>query len=94
MSSGTSSATHRLGTAAYVTEGAVYGLLGYFLVQFAITYDPSRARGIDAALREVSQQSWGQVVLALVAVGLAAYALFAFVESRYRRVGSSATGTT
>lgn len=41
------------------------------------------------------QQSWGQVVLVLVlvALGLLAYALFMFLEARYRDVGSSATGT-
>lgn len=93
MSSGMRSATHKLGTAAYVTKGAIYALFGFFLVQAAVTYDPDKARGLDAALREIAQQSWGQVVLALIALGLAAYAVFAFIESRYRRVGSSATGT-
>lgn len=94
MSSGMRSATHKIGTAAYVTKGAIYALLGFFLLQSALTYDPGKARGLDAALGEVSQQSWGRVVLALVALGLTAYAVFAFIESRYRRVGSSATGTT
>lgn len=94
MSAGMRSATHKLGTAAYVTKGAVYALLGYFLLQSALTYDPDNARGLDAALQEVAQQPWGQVVLALVALGLAAYALFCFIESRYRRVGSSATGNS
>ncbi len=93
MSSGMRSATHKLGTAAYVTKGAILALFGYFFVQSALTYDPSAARGLDAALAEVAQQSWGQIVLVLVALGLAAYALFTFIEARYRRVGSSATGT-
>jgi hypothetical protein len=34
------------------------------------------------------------VVLTLVAIGLLCYGAFAFVESRYRRIGSSASGTT
>ena len=41
----------------------------------------------------MAQESWGQVALALIAVGLLAYAAFAFLESRYRRVGVSAAGT-
>lgn len=93
MSSGVRSATHKIGTAAYVTKGATLALLGYFFLQSALTYDPKQARGLDAALQEISQQSWGQVVLTLVALGLLAYGVFAFLESRYRRVGSSATGT-
>lgn len=94
MSSGVRSATTKLGTAAYVTKGAILALVGYFFVQAAVTYDPEEAKGLDAALREVAQQSWGQVVLVLIAIGLLAYAVFAFVESRYRKVGSSASGTT
>ncbi len=93
LSSGSSTAVTRLGTVAYVTKGAVLALVGYFFLQAAVTYDPDQARGLDAALREVSQQSGGRVALVLVAIGLLAYALFAFVESRYRKVGSSATGT-
>lgn len=93
MSAGMRTAVTRIGTAAYATKGAVLALVGYFFVMSAVTYDPNEAKGLDAALGEIAQQSWGRVVLALVALGLLAYAVFAFVESRYRRVGSSATGT-
>ena len=93
MSSSIRKATTRLGTAAYVTKGAILALVGYFFVQAAVTYDPQEARGLDAALREVAQQSWGQVALIAIAIGLLAYAGFAFLESRYRKVGSSASGT-
>ena len=87
-------ATTRLGTVAYLTKGAVVALLGWFFLQSAVTYDPQQARGMDAALQEIAGQTWGRAVLTLVAAGLLAYGAFAFVESRYRRVGSSATGTT
>ena len=94
MSSGTRSAVEKLGTAAYVTKGAILALVGYFFLQSAISYDPAEAKGLDAALQEVAAETWGQAVLTLVAIGLLAYGVFAFVESRYRRVGSSASGTT
>lgn len=93
MSSGTRSATTKLGTAAYVTKGAILALLGYFFLQSALTYDPQQAKGLDAALHEIAGRTWGQVVLTLVALGLLAYGAFALLESRYRRVGSSASGT-
>lgn len=93
MSQSTRKATNGIGTAAYVTKGAIFALVGYFLVQSALTYNPQEAKGLDAALAEISQQPWGQVVLVLVAIGLLAYSLFAFLESRYRKVGSSASGT-
>lgn len=93
MSPAVRSAAGKLGTAAYVTKGVILALVGYFFVQAAVTYDPDEARGLDAALREVSQQPWGRVVLVLIAAGLLAYGVFSFVEARYRKVGSSASGT-
>ena len=93
MSSGLRSAVEKLGTAAYLTKGAILALLGWFFLQSAITYDPQQAKGLDAALQEIAGETWGQVVLTLVAIGLLAYGVFAFVEARYRRVGSSASGT-
>jgi hypothetical protein len=93
MSPGMRSATPKIGTAAYVTKGAVLALLGWFFLQSAISYDAQQAKGLDAALQQVAGETWGQVVLTLVALGLLAYGVFAFVESRYRRVGSSASGT-
>jgi hypothetical protein len=94
MSSGLRSAVEKLGTAAYVTKGAILALLGWFFLQSAVTYDPDEAKGMDAALQEIAGETWGQVVLTLVALGLLCYGAFAFVESRYRRIGSSASGTT
>ncbi len=93
MSAGMRSAVEKLGTAAYLTKGAILALVGYFFLQSAITYDPDEAKGLDAALQEIAGETWGQVVLTLVAIGLLAYGVFAFVEARYRRVGSSASGT-
>lgn len=94
MSAGMRSAVEKLGTAAYVTKGAILALVGWFFLRSAVTYDPDEAKGLDAALQEIAGQTWGQVVLTFVAVGLLAYGVFAFVESRYRRIGSSASGTT
>jgi hypothetical protein len=94
MPSGLRSAVEKLGTAAYVTKGAILALVGWFFLQSAITFDPDEAKGLDAALQEIAAETWGQLVLTMVAIGLLAYGVFAFVESRYRRVGSSASGTT
>lgn len=82
----------RLGVAAYATKGVVFVLVGWFLVQAAITYDASAARGLDGTLRAVAGAAWGKALLIAIAVGLAAYGLFCEVEARYRRVGVSATG--
>ena len=82
-----------VGVAAYVTKGLIFALLGWFLLQAAITYDSQKAVGLDGALREVAQADWGKALLLAVAVGLLAYAIFCALEARYRKVGVSAGGT-
>jgi hypothetical protein len=44
------------------------------------------ARGLDGALLELAQQSYGRFLLGAVAVGLLAYAFYCFVQARYRRI--------
>ena len=83
----------RVGVAAYVTKGLILALLGWFLLQAAITYDSQQAVGLDGALHRVAQAEWGKALLLAVALGLLAYALFCALEARYRKVGVSAGGT-
>ena len=94
MSGGVRAWAERIGVVAYVTKGAIFLLFAWFLVQSAVTHDPSdAATGLDGALRRVSDATWGTVLLAAIAVGLFAYGAFCEIEARYRRVGASATGT-
>lgn len=60
--------------------------IGIFFIVAAATYDANRARGLDGELQLLSRHSWGQAVLALVALGLADFAAYAFIEARFRRV--------
>lgn len=85
--------SERVGVAAYVTKGLIIALLGWFLLQAAISYDSQKAVGLDGALHRVAQADWGKALLLAVAVGLLAYALFCALEARYRKVGVSAGGT-
>ena len=93
MSASLRSWSERIGVAAYVTKGLILALLGWFLLQAAITYDPQKAVGLDGALHRVAQAGWGKALLLAVAVGLLAYGLFCALEARYRKVGVSAGGT-
>lgn len=85
--------SERIGVAAYVTKGLIFALLGWFLLQAAITYDASEAVGLDGALQRVAGEAWGRAVLLAVSAGLLAYAIFCAIEARYRQVGVSAGGT-
>jgi Domain of Unknown Function (DUF1206) len=80
------SAATAVGVLGHLARFVVFGLVGLFLFRAAWKFDPKEARGLDGALLEVSQQPYGGLLLAAVAVGLLAYAAHCFVEARYRRI--------
>jgi hypothetical protein len=75
-----------LGVAGYAAKGVAYGIAGGLLVVAAATFDASKARGLDAALRTLAAAPYGRVLLAVVAAGIAAFGVFCFLQARYRRV--------
>jgi hypothetical protein len=75
-----------VGFAGHVARGIVFALIALFLLRAAWEFDPKEARGLDGALLEVAQAPWGGLLLAGVAAGLLCYALYCFVQARYRRV--------
>jgi hypothetical protein len=86
MSLRTRTLSRRLGVAGYSAKGIAYGITGVLVVTAAVTYNPNQARGLDAALHTLRQQSYGTFLLALVALGIAAFGAFCFVQARYRKV--------
>jgi hypothetical protein len=78
--------SRRLGMAGYTAKGVAFAITGGLIVAAAVTYDPDKARGLDAALRTLRDQSYGQVLLALMALGIAAFGVFCFAQARYRKV--------
>jgi hypothetical protein len=75
-----------VGIAGHLARMVVFGLIGAFLVKAAWEFDPKQARGLDGALLEVTQRTYGGVLLGAVAAGLLAYAAYCLVEARYRRI--------
>ena len=75
-----------VGIVGHLARLVVYGLIGTFLLRAAWDFDAKEARGLDGALLELAQQAYGGLLLGAVAVGLFAYALYCFVEARYRRI--------
>jgi hypothetical protein len=86
MDSDLRSWTIRIGQAGTAARGTVYVLIGLFLGQAAWQYDPQEAGGLGQALQKVVQQPYGPWLLAVIAVGLIAYGLYALIMSRYRRI--------
>jgi len=61
-------------------------LIGGFVIQAAVTFDPKKAVGVDGALKRLAGEPYGPWLLAVVAVGLLSFGLFSFVEARWRKV--------
>ncbi len=76
-----------VGRCGYAAMGVVIGIIGIFLIVAAIQHNASEAKGLDGVLPELAHQSFGQVLLGIVALGLFAYGIYSLVEARYRRVG-------
>ncbi|MGX6601110.1 DUF1206 domain-containing protein [Micromonosporaceae bacterium Da 78-11] len=78
--------TRRLGMAGYTAKGVAYAIAGVLVVAAAVTYDPDKARGLDAALRTLAQASYGPWLLGLIALGIAAFGVYCFSQAKYRKV--------
>jgi hypothetical protein len=75
-----------VGRVGWIARAITIGLVGYFLIKTAVEYDPNKAVGLDGALRKVYAAPYGSALLAVVAGGLIAFALFSFAEARYRQL--------
>jgi hypothetical protein len=73
----------RMGIAGYTARAITYALIGLFVLRAAITFNPSQAQGLDAALLELSQTTGGPWILTAVALGLFMFGTFAIVRARY-----------
>lgn len=86
VSASTRRVVTRLGQVGYIALGSVYGIAGALVVVAAVKTQPSKATGLDVALKTLAAQPYGTVLLLLIAAGLAAFALFTFMDARFRRV--------
>lgn len=78
-----------LGRVGYASLGIVFTEISGFLMVAALHRNPGAAQGLGGALRAMSQQPFGRLLLAIVALGLIAYGVFSVASARYRRVGRS-----
>ncbi|HEY6470542.1 MAG TPA: DUF1206 domain-containing protein [Candidatus Dormibacteraeota bacterium] len=74
------------GIAGNGAGGVVLALVGIFVIQAAAANNAHASKGLDQTLRTVAHAPFGNVLLLMVAAGLAAYGPYSFVEMRYRRV--------
>jgi len=72
-----------LGKVGYVAKGVAIGLVGGLFVYAAMTHDPKKSGGLDAALQQVLAQPFGPVMLGAIGLGVICYGLFCFARARH-----------
>ncbi|MEY9950852.1 DUF1206 domain-containing protein [Leifsonia sp. EB34] len=70
-----------LGRVGYIAKGIALLLVGGLVIFGAVTYDPSKATGLDGSLKTLASVPFGVVALIVIALGLIAYGLFWCVRS-------------
>jgi hypothetical protein len=73
----------RLGQVGFPGKGIALAVVGALLAYAALTFNPSKAQGLDGALRTILELPLGTILLTLVAVGIAAFGAFCLVRARY-----------
>lgn len=69
----------------YVTRGVAYSVIGGLLGWAAWTHDPDKSAGLDQALSRLRGESYGSLLLGLIAVGFACWGAFQLAKARYLR---------
>jgi Domain of Unknown Function (DUF1206) len=86
MNAATRKMVEGLGVAGYLTRGAVFCIVGAFLIDAAVSFDPQKAQGLDGSLRKTAATPLGPWLLVAVALGLVIFGLYSWCEARWRMV--------
>ena len=73
------------GTIGYISRGIVLAIIGYFMFHAAWVSNPNEAQGTSAAF-DFLQNTFGSLMMAIVALGLAGYGVFCFVKAKYQKI--------
>ncbi|MEV5965853.1 DUF1206 domain-containing protein [Kribbella sp. NPDC051952] len=85
LTAGVPDGTILVGQIGYAAKGTALIVVGVLFGWAAIDYDPQKAGGLDTALHTVKEQPFGSVLLTILAVGFAAFGVYAFIWSRNAR---------
>lgn len=89
---GRSRTVERLGRAGLVAKGVLYAVVGVLAIQVALGAQETDA-GKEGALRTIATQPLGRLLLAILALGFAGYAVWRFAQGFLDRDGENgATG--
>lgn len=74
------------GIVGYGAKGIALVIAGVLVVQAGAQARPGKASGLDGAFRTVLEAPYGALLVAVIGVGFAAYAVYSLARARYARV--------
>lgn len=75
-----------LGVIGYFGKGIAVAVTGVLFVVAAVTQDPEKGAGLDAALHSLLALPLGPLILGAVGVGFAVYGVFCIARARFARM--------
>ena len=78
-----STAYRWVGKVGYIAKGVAVGAVGGLFLYAAITHKAKKSGGLDQALEKIASEPYGQVILTIIAAGIACYGLFCFARARH-----------
>ena len=72
---------HALGALGNVARGAVVVLIGVFIVIAALDHDADETAGLDGSLKRLLDEPYGDILVAIVAIGLVAFAAYSIARA-------------
>jgi hypothetical protein len=75
-----------IGVSGYVAKGVVLAGAGVLVIIATLQADPSKASGLDSAVKTLGNAPFGKFLLILAALGIAAFGAYNFVRGRYGRM--------
>ncbi len=75
-----------LGGLGDLARGSLLALFGVYLMEAAVTSNPTRAKSVDQTLRALVHHSFGAIAIGAIALGLASFGIYSFFDARLRRL--------
>lgn len=72
-----------IGQVGYLAKGIALAVVGGLLCWAALTHDPKKSGGLDAALLKLLGGGWGRVAVVVVAVGIGLFGLYTLIRARH-----------
>lgn len=80
---GVRTAVLRVSQLGFTLKGVALVLVGVVVAWAGVTARPNRGDGLDGALRTIAGQAFGQWMLTVIAIGLAAFAFYCLARARH-----------